>query len=158
MGLTSLKTQLILFLGTQQNISFVLNYLRFLKANPKPSAWECCQHPSLRHDLNPQPQPRFCLPRELPAVLTKSSQPVRKAQSDKAYTTIPLQPLRCMATKTLMATERRKQSGKFVSLTRAEGCLSTYVQRPYISSSPLISVDTCQAGTVTLPGNEEAEA
>lgn len=57
-----------------------------------------------------------------------------------------------------MATERRKQSGKFVSLTRAEGCLSTYVQRPYISSSPLISVDTCQAGTVTLPGNEEAEA
>lgn len=91
-------------------------------------------------------------------MFTKSSQPVRKVQSDKAHTTIPLQPLTCMATKTSMSTERRKQSGKFISLTRAEGCLSTYVQRPDISSSPLISVDTCQAETVTLLGNEEAEA
>lgn len=153
MGLTSLKTQLILFLGTKQTISFVLNYLRFLKANPKPSTRECFQHSSLRHNFNPQQQPRSCLLRELPPVFTKSSPPVRKVQSDKAYSTIPLQPLTCMAT------ERRKQSGKFVSLTRAEGCLSTYVQRPYISSSTLISVDTSQAGTVTLlVGNEEAKA
>lgn len=31
-------------LGPSKNISFVLNYLRFLKANPKPSTQECFQH------------------------------------------------------------------------------------------------------------------
>lgn len=48
--------------------------------------------------------------------------------------------------------------GGSLNLTRAEGCISTYVQRLYNSISHLIPVEACKVGIIAPTERGEAEA